>query len=162
MNRCCFEFRPDQLSKSSFCADVSKMASFPSAKNCDRVISKLLHTISRGGIVGIWFFRYQVEIVDWGIPVFLASSYLDQPCTEQSLVISCRIFFTSCTYQRLFVAIIWKDAGDGNPLLLLEFGIAAGGHMSLTVVGITNSPKMGGIRAVFLLGGHMGPPLRTD
>ena len=32
--------------------------------------------------------------------------------------------------------------------------------MSLTVVGITNSPKMEGIRAVFLPGGHIGPPLR--
>ena len=41
----------------------------------------------------------------------------------------------------------------------LKLDASSGGHMCLTVIGITNSPKMGGIRAVFLPGGHMGPPV---
>ena len=133
INCCCFALRPDQLSKSAFCAEVSKMASSPSAKNCDSVIPKLLHTVSRVWMVGTWFFRYQVEMVDWGIPVFLESSYLDQPRTKQSLVISCRIFFTSCTYQRLFAAIIRESAGNGNPALLLDFGIVIDGFSRFSV-----------------------------
>lgn len=66
-----------------------------SAKNCDKVMPNPLQIFSKEAIVGCWFLRYHVDMVDWGISACVASSYSDHPRCSRNLVISSRMLFIS-------------------------------------------------------------------
>ena len=54
--------------------------------------------------------------------------------------------------------ILWQCRSTCSRTALVS--LRRGGPMCPPVVGITNSPNVGGRRMVFLPGGHTGPPLR--
>ena len=91
---CCVSDKADQLSSNSLCRGVRLTRSSSSAKNCDKVIPNPLQTLSSVCIVGVWFLRYQVDMVDWDNPDRFAKSYSDQLRLVRSLVISSSTFFT--------------------------------------------------------------------
>ena len=56
--------------------------------------------------------------------------------------------------------ILWQRRSTCSRTVLVS--LRRGGPMCPPVVGIANSPKMGENRTTSLLGGHAGPPLRSN